>query len=170
MSTYADYFTSDLFFVTCDTVDHEPVLVTSVAVHLLRTVLNQVKQTHAFRMLGYVFLPDHLHLLIKPKTGVVLDQIVGGLRKQFSQEYGQLMGIPGQMIIWEAKYPVHKVQDADDFAIRLDYLHYNPVQHKLVQKPEDWPNSSYRAWCTRGLYQAGWGWTEPERVQGKHWG
>ena len=170
MSTYADYFTPDLFFVTCKIMDGEPLLGTSVIIHLLRMVLNEVKQTHPFRTLGYVFLPDHVHLLVKLTEGVVLDQMLDSLRNRFTQDYQQLMGLPGQMLIWEKSYQVHKVQDQQDFAARLDYLHYNPVQHKLVKKPEAWPYSSYQAWLDRGLYQADWGSTEPESVQGKRWG
>lgn len=170
MPTYADYFTPDLIFVTCGILDREPVLGTSMIIHLLRMVLNQVKQTYPFRTLGYVFLPDHVHLLVKLAGGVVLDPMLDSLRKQFTQDYQQLMGLPGPMTIWETNYQVHKVQDQQDFAARLDYAHYNPVYHKWVQKPEAWPYSSYQAWVDRGLYQADWGSTEPERVQGKRWG
>lgn len=170
MPTYTDYFTPDLFFVTCTTVDREPVLGTTAVMHLLRNVLKRVKQMHAFSNLGYVFLPDHLHLLIKPAAAVLLAQIIDALRSGFSADYQRLMGMPQPMVIWQQRYQVHKVQDSEDFAARLDYIHYDPVQHNLTQKPEGWPHSSYQTWLERGVYTTGWGWNEPERVQGKRWG
>jgi len=146
MPTYTDYFTPDLFFVTCTTVDREPVLGTTAVMHLLRNVLKRVKQMHAFSNLGYVFLPDHLHLLIKPAATVLLDQIIDALRSGFSADYQRLMGMPQPMVIWQQRYQVHKVQDSEDFAARLDYIHYDPVHHNQTQKPEGWRHSSYQTW------------------------
>lgn len=170
MPTYTDYFTPDLFFVTCTTIGREPILGTSVAIHLLRMVLKRVKQSLSFRTLGYVFLPDHFHLLIKPGASGRLQALIGEMQQQYTQDYQQLLGIPGQMVVWATDYEAHKIQDQAEFAARLDYIHYNPVYHKFVQKPEGWPHSSYPVWLERGLYQAGWGSTEPERIQGKRWG
>ncbi len=170
MSTYAEHFTPELFFVTCVTVAHEPVLGTSVMIHLLRTILNAVKQTYPFRTLGYIFLPDHIHLLVKLSTDVVLDQIVDDMREQFNQDYQALMGLPQPMQVWQTHYQAHKILEVEDFAARMDYVHYDAVHHKWSQKPEAWPYSSYQAWGKQGLYQTGWGWTEPPSVHGKRWG
>src|SRR5215207_5282898 len=120
MPTYTDYFMPDLFFVTCTTVAREPVLGTTVVMHLLRSVLKRVKQAYAFNNLGYVFLPDHLHLLIKPVATVLLDQIIDALRSGFGDDYQRLMGMPEPMVLWQSHYQVYKVQDSEDFAARLD--------------------------------------------------
>ncbi|MEZ4710565.1 MAG: hypothetical protein R3A44_25410 [Caldilineaceae bacterium] len=45
-----------------------------------------------------------------------------------------------------AHYAAHKANDVDDFAAMLDYVHYNPVQHGLAQRPEEWLHSSYETW------------------------
>jgi putative transposase len=46
----------------------------------------------------------------------------------------------------------------------MDYIHYNPVKHGLVAKPEDWPHSSYLDCVHRGLYEIAWGWKETESI------
>jgi putative transposase len=57
----------------------------------------------------------------------------------------------------------------DAFAAVLDYIHYNPVYHGLVARPEEWPHSSYSVWVERKLYKLGWGWQMPQRIKDKHW-
>ena len=168
------YFTPNLCFVTCEAVNRERVLDSGPKFHLLRSVLNSVKQVHPYQMLGYVFLPNHVHLLIKPEQNTALnttlDQVVQAMIRQFNQDYQTLLGLPGRGYIWRANYQMYKIADVNDFARRLDYIHYNPVQHKLASRPEEWLQSSYETWVERGVYKLGWGWTEPESIKGKRWG
>ena len=49
-----------------------------------------------------------------------------------------------------------------DFFNHLDYIHYNPVQHGVVTRPEDYSPSSYPEYFKRGWYEIGWGHIEPE--------
>jgi putative transposase len=48
----------------------------------------------------------------------------------------------------------------------MDYTHFNPVKHGLVEDPADWPNSSFRRCVERGLYSEGWrgGSDEPQKT------
>ena len=38
----------------------------------------------------------------------------------------------------------------------MDYTHFNPVKHGLVQHAADWPFSSFRRCVARGLYPPDW--------------
>jgi len=170
MSNYGDYFVPGLFFVTSAAIRREPVLAEAPTVHLLRTVLNRVKQRHPFRTLGYVFLPDHMHLLVAPGPGVTLDQVMHGVVRRFSREYLTLLGQPGGQPVWQVGYDKRNVDTVDAFAAYLDYVHYDPVRHGRAARPEEWLHSSYEAWVERGLYDLGWGWSEPKRIRGTNWG
>ena len=44
----------------------------------------------------------------------------------------------------------------DDFAARLEYIHYNPVKHGWVSCPHAWPYSSFSRWVREGRYPADW--------------
>ncbi|MEZ4869890.1 MAG: hypothetical protein R3C14_51665 [Caldilineaceae bacterium] len=169
MATYADYFTPNCYFVTNYAVGGELVLGNALLMHLLRTVLTQVQQRHPFRSLGYVFLPDHLHLMAEPTGRTVLDQLMTALHERFQHDYQQVVGMPSKLLLWETHYHTQRLSTIEEFAERLDYLHYNPVYHHYVAKPEAWPYSSYPTWMERGLYQPGWGWQVPDRIQGKRW-
>lgn len=164
------FFSSSCFYITCETIGRENIISGDPITHLLRTVLNQIKQTHRFQTLGYVLLPDHVHLVIKPNPNVTLDAIIQGLIRQFEREYATLMGQPEVNPIWERSYPARRLQDGADLGRHLDWVHYNPVYHRHVDKPDGWLHSSYQVWCERGLYQAGWGSALPESIKGKRWG
>ena len=41
----------------------------------------------------------------------------------------------------------------DDF----DYIHHNPVKHRLGQCRRDWPWSSFPRWVEAGVYSPNWG-------------
>lgn len=170
MPTYADYFTPGLTLLTCETVNSENILDGDSKMRLLRAVLNEVRAQHRFRMIAYIFLRNHLHLLLAPGVGVTLDQIVHEMMRCFERDYAALLGMPQVTRVWRRTYAAHKANDADEFAAMLDYVHYNPVQHGLAQRPEEWLHSSYETWVERGLYELGWGWQEPESVKGRRWG
>jgi hypothetical protein len=40
------------------------------------------------------------------------------------------------------------IREARDFNAHLDYIHLNPVRPGFVNRPEDWPQASARAWST----------------------
>jgi putative transposase len=40
--------------------------------------------------------------------------------------------------VWE-----HAIRDERDFTKHQDYIHFNPVKHKLVTPVIDWPYSSF---------------------------
>ena len=45
--------------------------------------------------------------------------------------------------VWQKRFWEHHIRNADDYAAHLRYCWTNPVRHGLVEKPEDWPWSSY---------------------------
>ena len=164
------YFDTGIYYVTAETVGRESIVSGSTVTHLLRTVLNEVKQMHRFQTLGFVLLPDHFHLLIKPEGRVALESIMQTLANQFENEYAGLMGQPRPSQLWQRAYRARRPTDEADLGRHLDWIHYNPVYHKHAEKPEEWPYSSFSVWHERGLYPEGWGSSLPESIRGKRWG
>jgi putative transposase len=50
----------------------------------------------------------------------------------------------------------HTVRDESDFARHIDYVHFNPVKHGLVQRVRDWPYSSFHRYVREGLLPEDW--------------
>ena len=38
----------------------------------------------------------------------------------------------------------------------MDYIHFNPVKHRYVDDPKDWPFSSLQRLIARGVYDHNW--------------
>jgi len=39
----------------------------------------------------------------------------------------------------------------------MDYLHYNPAEHRLVERAIDWPHSTFHRYVKKGIYAKDWG-------------
>ena len=159
------YVPNSIIFITQVVRDRERIFDDVETLELLRSTLHRVKELHAFAMLGYVFLPDHLHLLIRPTDGNTFSQIMHSLKPNFAKAYKRTQGITGSLRLWQPRFWDHIIRDQDDLARHLDYIHYNPVKHGLVDKPESWSQSSFLVWKERGAYPDRWGWTVPGSLQ-----
>ena len=59
--------------------------------------------------------------------------------------------------LWQRRFWEHLIRDERDFAQHCDYIHYNPVGHKLCQSPQDWKFSSIHRFIAQGIYPPNWG-------------
>jgi putative transposase len=164
MSLHRYYVPNAIVFITQVVQGREPIFRVQAHVDLLRSTLRRVKELHSFAMLGYVFLPEHLHVMLVPTGSSTFSQIMHSLKPNYSKAYKEAAGIDGSVKFWQRRFYDHIIRDEDDFARHLDYIHYNPVKHGRVSKPEDWPHSSFLAWKERGVYEDEWGWSAPESL------
>ena len=64
------YGTNDLHFINCSCYHRQPWLDTPQRRDLFLIVLEEVRQRYRFVVVGYVVMPDHIHLLIsEPERG-----------------------------------------------------------------------------------------------------
>ncbi|MCH7719767.1 MAG: hypothetical protein IH988_02085 [Planctomycetes bacterium] len=120
-------------------------------------------------IVGYVVMPEHVLVLIYPHArgneepiGVskllnAFKQHVGfygkkRLREQWAGR-GRLWSDPlnrwalgqlGEQSIWNTRGYDFNVNRQETLLEKLDYCHTNPITRGLVDRPEDWPWSSYR--------------------------
>ena len=116
----------------------------------------------SFELVGFVFMPEHVHLLVYPKIpnpsiGFYLarlkqpfsKQIKAVLTKQRSHLLSRLTvrERPGKTCFrfWQegAGYD-RNLYSSDAIAASLEYLHNNPVRRELCQTAVDWKWSSAR--------------------------
>lgn len=58
--------------------------------------------------------------------------------------------------IWQRRFWEHTIRDETDYARHIDYVHWNPMKHGLVQRLADWPYSSFHRYVKSGLYPEHW--------------
>jgi len=163
------YLPNRIVFITQVVHNRDPIFANEIYVALLREKLRIVKSLHPFAMLGYVFLPDHFHLLIKPTGASNFSRIMHSLKSNFTKEYKVMKNINGPMKFWQKRFWDYLIRDETYFEHHLHYIHYNPIKHGYVHRPEDWPNSSFLAWKERQAYPNQWGWTTPFCINERDW-
>ena len=58
----------------------------------------------------------------------------------------------GERGIWQRHYWEHLLRDDSDYRRHIDYLHFNPVKHQLVQRVAAWPYSSFHRYVAQDIY------------------
>jgi putative transposase len=130
----------------------------------LRDSVRSVLGEMPFRIDACVVLPDHLHCIWTLPPG---DADFAGrwqrVKRRFSEALPAVeartavMAARGERGVWQRRYWEHTVRDARDFALHMDYVHFNPVKHGFVSHAADWPLSSFRRCVAAGFYPADWG-------------
>jgi putative transposase len=169
MNFHRYYFPGTAVFITQVVEGRQPIFRDPEMVDLLRLTLQNVRTLHPFTMLGYVFLPDHFHMIIQPTGETNFSQIMHSLKPNFTKAYKKAIGISSSQNrnIWQKRFWDHVIRDDRDLENHLHYIHYNPVKHGLTTDPRFWPDSSYIEWVKRGLYPVPFVWEEPKNVM---WG
>jgi putative transposase len=122
---------------------------------------------HNVALWAYVFMPEHIHLLVRPRcqtyniSGYRHDlkqslskRVINALREANSSLLGRLrvQERPGKVChrFWQEGPGYDKnIWSTDKAVEKARYCHWNPVKRGLVSEPEGWKWSSYR-WLETG--------------------
>ena len=63
----------------------------------------------------------------------------------------------GEQGVWQRRFWEHQIRDEVDFTRHVEYIHYNPVKHGVVNSPNAWPYSSFHRYVKQGIYDSDWG-------------
>lgn len=84
----------------------------------------------------FVLMPNHLHLLLTPSETVSLEKTMQLIKGGSSHEIHAVRG--NRVQIWQSGFHESRVKDWVDYKTKADYIRFNPVAAKLVQRPQDW--------------------------------
>ena len=89
----------------------------------------------------WVVMPNHVHVIVRPLGGHLLDRIVKSWKGFTAREANRLLQRTGDHF-WAREYYDHVVRNDEERARWAGYIHDNPVQAGLCDRWEDWPWSS----------------------------
>ena len=93
--------------------------------------------------------------------------VLHSIKRNFTFNYKSAHNISGSISIWQRGFWDHVIRDERDLNRHFDYIHWNPVKHRLATHPEDWKCSSYNFWFEKREYPDRWGWdNEPISIKG----
>jgi putative transposase len=119
--------------------------------------LGKIRQRHGFPLVGYVVMPEHVHLLIGETPRVTPSKVLAALKQVVARELlprhqslrseswppGPRRNAPALPRFWEPRFHDFNVYSAAKRREKLDYIHANPVKRGLVEDPAAWLWSSY---------------------------
>jgi putative transposase len=127
----------DFHFITFSCHQRKPHLSLPTTRSLFEETLESTRSKYEFKVIGYVVMPEHVHLLLTEPTRVPLAKALMSLKISSSK---RLKESP----FWQARYYDFNVFTGNKQIEKLKYIHRNPVRRGLVTKPEDWHWSSFR--------------------------
>jgi putative transposase len=128
----------------------------------LRAAIKQTRVEKPFSIDAIVILPEHLHAII---TLPAADYDYAGRWRRLKGLFTRAMQKSGASImrdsrgeyqLWERRFWEHTIRDDRDFERHVDYIHFNPVKHKHVQKVADRPHSSFHRFVQHGVLPLDW--------------
>ncbi len=161
-----DFLQENCFFVTTSCRNFLHVFGCDAHFQILTDSLKFVAKKYDADYLGYVLMPNHLHLIVYFRKENQLSNLMRDFKKFTSGEMRRLLENEGQSQLLQKLRYAHREQKFkiwqdrfDDVSIRsvkvletkLNYIHKNPLQEKwnLVSSPELYSYSS------AGFYETG---------------
>ena len=150
-------------YVTSVCYKRVPVFRSEKACELFIEALLETRRQNPFKLIGYVVMPDHAHLILNP-LGLDIGLVMGRLKStsarailDWVRESGHEVSLRKPALdVPQKRGHTHAVWLKDFSSIdlwspkfirqKLNYIHLNPVRAGLCKHPAEWRWSSYRAY------------------------
>jgi putative transposase len=154
------------YFFTVVTHNRRKFLCIPENISLLRQAFRDVMANHPFKIQAIVILPDHLHALwtlpiddadFSTRWRLIKSHFSRHCRPTYQGQVSASRQRKQEKAVWQRRFWEHQIRDEDDYLQHVEYIHYNPVKHGLVNAPIDWEYSSFQRYVEADLYPADWG-------------
>ena len=157
---------SQLQFITASTYRRAPLFLSPRFCGEFVAALQSVRSELDFRLVGWVLMPDHFHLLIWPEAAPSTSKIVQQLKQRTAARILEMLRqnpshrwctqmltrlrLPStvhdyvEYRLWQRRFYPFGISTEKKRLEKLNYMHANPVKHGLAATPGEWPWSSFR--------------------------
>jgi putative transposase len=149
-------------FLTHITHNRIPILVDHF--DLLWPALKSARSRHGLILNAWSVIPDHIHMLVEVGETDV-SATIRRFKLSFSTNLRTRLGMR-EGRIWQYRFYDRIMRDQEDLNTHVNYIHYNPVRHGLIDNPFEWKYSSAADYLKDGFYAADWGVREPIEFEG----
>jgi len=128
------------YFMTSRTWENRRLFVTSRVCEIFVDTLFRYRTEGAYGLHVFVLMPDHFHVLLTPAMDKSLERVAQYIKGGCSHSMGESVGL--RYPVWQRGFSDHRIRDAADYTIHLDYIEQNPVKGHLTTIASDYP------WCS----------------------
>ena len=133
-------------------------------IELLRQAFKNAKKFFNFKIVAICVLPNHIHVILNPENIKEYPKIITSIKYYFSKNYNVGVETPtygyinkGEKGVFQRRFFEHTIKDEEELNNQINYIHYNPVKHELVNNVKDWQYSSFHKFVEQGMYEYNWG-------------
>lgn len=116
----------------------------SIDIYMFLTILAEVKAIFGFKLYGYVFMGNHVHLLLKEPERLLLSKFMQTLLTKYVRWYNIAHERCGSL--FQSRFKSKPVENVAYFQRVLRYIHRNPVKSKMCRHVWQYKDSSYRSY------------------------
>jgi putative transposase len=160
------YGENHLHYLTTSTYRRTPVFDSDRFKRQFAATLAELRTELGFRILGYVLMPEHLHLLLWPSERAHPSQIMQKLEGRTARFILKTLRQSGEHAwcarmlarlalpatvhdeahyrVWQRRFYDMNIWSDKKRLEKLNDMHHNPVKRGLVRAPGNWPWSSWR--------------------------
>ncbi|HVQ39094.1 MAG TPA: transposase [Pyrinomonadaceae bacterium] len=131
--------------------DRVPVFKQELCCHSFIDTLRSLLDEWPCKLIAYVLMPDHLHLLVNPKDGKI-QEFTGKMKSLSARAITKkAVGIDfkldseGFFQVWQESFKAIPLWSAWMIWQKINYIHANPVKAGLVNAAKDYCWSSFNA-------------------------
>jgi putative transposase len=150
------YGRGHLHFITFTCYRRPPLLRSIRARNAFVQILGETRDRFGFSLVGYVVMPEHIHLLIGEPAKGTPSTVIQVLKQHVSRRLRRKKRKPAAQLslafedaaeslprFWQRRFYDFNAWSLKKRVEKLHYMHMNPLKGKLVDHPRDWPWSSF---------------------------
>ncbi len=157
----------NVFFVTSTVVGFIPVFNNADVNQIFIENLHFYQDRGDFRIIAFVLMPEHFHLIIKVNDKYTVSQVMANFKRITSRQVTGYFRETGdeatiQLLqaassrepgsdskLWKPRFDSFVLTNEKTLIEKIQYIHQNPVKRGLVRNAVEWPYSSARNYAGR---------------------
>ncbi|MFZ2522488.1 MAG: transposase [Minisyncoccia bacterium] len=109
---------------------------------LFENILVEAKKKYDMRILAYIMMPNHFHLVVYPKNDGDLGKFMQWLTLTHTQRWHHVKNTKGTGHLYQGRYKSFIIEKDNHLLSVIRYVERNALRAKLVRKAENWKFSS----------------------------
>jgi putative transposase len=106
----------------------------------LAEVVRERRKVLRFLLTAWVFLPDHWHAIIFPRSPLTISRVIGSIKVAATLRINPSRGEGG--VLFQGRFFDRVPRTVKEYHEKVAYLRRNPVKAGLVERAEEWKWSS----------------------------
>jgi putative transposase len=166
MTTFNSHEENIFHYLTFVTFRRLPIFKNETICRIFIEALKTTREKHPFKLIGYVVMPDHVHLIVNPRgcnIEVVGKELKGASARRIicwlkeNEYYSSLEKLKltaskkrgHTFCVWQRRVLSVDLWSHKFILQKLSYVHLNPVRAGLCDHPAKWKWSSYNSYLPK---------------------